>query len=788
VEKKRATRTLKPNHFKADDVLTSKVESPDTVSTPDRSNTNISARLDRIETLLTSLVSQLGHQNNNNLIHPGIVNHSTNGNATTNTPDALIDSPLQASPDEQNYNGQYFGSHCSFSIFSPKGLTYITNRSKDGNAMDKIVKMLKEVHYVLYQQYKERVEPASPHEIIPLPDRELGEQLIDNFLNTRIYQNGFMDEKEIKERANSYYENLERIPKNRRELRQSEYCILHTVMALGALGTLESNYLMNGNKSKLTPEEIKYYRDLEGKHIISALYYFHRLTVFSDGLSGVRSILLLISYFESSLIPDTEYLLISSIIRFGQSIGLHRKESLLGLTEKESLLKKRIWLNCYVFDKDLCLKSGKPLIINDQDVSSLDLNDMQCFLDSIQETTSLRLMINLKNLDVLNNQTHFKEFMLALSESAFGITRYFEILNLKSARISSRVYFSLFSATALDGRSKRDVMTIVQSLNSAFYELRESVPKFIRPGYKIAIPSLNNNELYRNLIYSHVVKFQLSYHLNVMNVNKIGLNKNWNDGETSANLCLGSAREIIRISQGIKLSDSHLYLCSLFIILSANVTLLSYILENPRDFETIKSDLILMSKTSDLKRLKFIELQYDPVNTMKFLSITFTIKNFIKIGIEFYNQQKSKTNLQGDTSSFEIENNEKDLKILEIELQKCLNQFHHSTEEPVVNPVDESAVSISHAVDTNSNYQMGQYFDQPDFAITQPQVMESSNNYTGSDSTGDIQMLSNNVPNVNSKFPINIDQVMLNDELLDMGYFSQPIFNIPNFLMTDTTP
>jgi hypothetical protein len=173
---------------------------------------------------------------------------------------------------------------------------------------------------------------------------------------------------------------------------------------------------------------------------------------------------------------------------------------------------------------------------------------------------------------------------------------------------------------------------------------------------------------------------------------------------------------------------------------------------------------------------------------MKFLSITFTIKNFIKIGIEFYNQQKSKTNLQGDTSSFEIENNEKDLKILEIELQKCLNQFHHSTEEPVVNPVDESAVSISHAVDTNSNYQMGQYFDQPDFAITQPQVMESSNNYTGSDSTGDIQMLSNNVPNVNSKFPINIDQVMLNDELLDMGYFSQPIFNIPNFLMTDTTP
>lgn len=773
-------------------------------------NRAIESRLDRLESMIELLLQRSLAPVKGPYSHQQI-----------EQPDNLLEQMEQTvSPDDQNYNGQYFGSHCSFSIFSPKGLSYISQRCEDPHAMDRVVRMLRDVYSVLYSQYKKRVEPAPVTDVIPVPLKDLSDKLVDAYVSSSLYVNSILDEDEIRDCFNNYYTNEAR-GAQKRELRQSDYSILHAICGLGAMSLLEK--LSKSPKADIN--ELEFYRQVEEKHIMCALYYFHRLTIYGDGIHGVKSILLLISYIESSLIPDTDYLLVSSVIRFGQSIGLHRRESMYGLPEGEIIKRKRIWLNCYVLDKDLCLKSGKSPIINEQDMSSLAKEEHSTFLEDIKAKASLKLRISMKNLN-LDNPNHFKEFLRTLVDTPFGVARYFENLRLKIARISSSGYLSLFSATALDGKTKRNVMTIVQGLNDQFYLFKESIPKFIRPGFKIALPSINS-DVDKAFIYSQVVRLQFSYHLNVMNINRIGLNKEWKDGEVCANLCLESAREIMRISQGINATDAHLYLCSLFVILSANVTLLSYIVENPRN-PSVKSDLLLMSKTSDLQRMKYIELQYDPINLMKFLSIIYIIKNFIKIGLDFYNKVHNDINYKSPNDqedNFEITNNRSEIVVLEAELDKVFEQIElkHGFAKfvkpksrvikngAVLNDDFDPAQGMTQQPDT-SDVNQAITGTQPAFASRPVQVGNSTdeNNAVKPGSLPEFLTQSNGgehaisgqneaqisinpsdpgiskiegenvVGQINEETMIND---LLNGELLDMSYFSQPLFNIPNFLL-----
>lgn len=609
-------------------------------------NEDVNSRLDRIESLLTSLVHKMEHE------HKPIIKELPQEEAFEET----------NSPDEQIYNGQYFGSYCSFSIFSPKGISYITSKTNDPNSMDDVLNVLKKSYYILYKEYKSQIELNSSD--LSLPNIEISKDLISWFLMSKIYQIGIITEEEINVKFMNYI--------NGEVLKNSDYCILHLIISFGALNKLENDILNN--------QEIELYKSIEFNQIKNALVYFHKLTVFSDNINGIKSIIFLIFYFQNSLIPDMEYLLISSIIRFSQSIGLHRKESLGNVNDFDYEIKQRIFLNCYIFDKELCLKSGKPLIINDHDVSSLNINEG--FIKTIEQEISLQF----GEYD-RNNKNHLKEFLIRLSEIPFGITKYFEILNLKIAKLSSLIYNNLFSANN-QNKSKFEINSILNNLNNSFIKIIENLPKFIKPGYKISIPNIPIHKFnYNDLIYSNVLKFQLFYHLNLMNLNKIGMNKKF-DILNSKNLCLNSSREIIRINSNIKLNDNYLYFYSLFIILSSNITLLTNILENNE--LDIREDLKLMSRLFNYKKLNY--LKFNLINKLKFLLINYIIKNFINIGIKI-----------NQLDDFKNE----DIEFLKIELNKTLMEI-----------------------------------DKNDF-----------------------------------------DNLLLNNEVFDLNYFSQQIFNIPNFII-----
>lgn len=104
-------------------------------------------------------------------------------------------------------------------------------------------------------------------------------------------------------------------------------------------------------------------------YIENALSVVPALAVSKPSLISIQALLGMTFFIQATPLSRSYTLLLATAIRFGQSIGLHRREAYnSGLTPTEIEQRKRVFWIGYILDKDISMRSGNPPIQHDDDI------------------------------------------------------------------------------------------------------------------------------------------------------------------------------------------------------------------------------------------------------------------------------------------------------------------------------------------------------------------------------------------------------------------------------------
>ncbi|RYP79364.1 hypothetical protein DL769_002988 [Monosporascus sp. CRB-8-3] len=109
-------------------------------------------------------------------------------------------------------------------------------------------------------------------------------------------------------------------------------------------------------------------------HVKNALGVFAELTMRNTDLLSVQALLAIALFMQGTPNPQPSFLLVSAAIRLSHSIGLHKRGTGFNLNPIEIEQRKRVFWIAYMLDKDLCLRSGRPPAQDDDDMN-VDLPD-----------------------------------------------------------------------------------------------------------------------------------------------------------------------------------------------------------------------------------------------------------------------------------------------------------------------------------------------------------------------------------------------------------------------------
>lgn len=459
----------------------------------------------------------------------------------------------------------YFGTHCTFHIFSDKSMAWIKAklRKKDVNAMIPL-ENLPIVFNICKLSYSEMfIEPPLRLAVEvenSLPSSpQICQELLELF--DSIYLVSFLcDVKYTRELLEIHYCNRNIVKTGKgRKLKYSENLIINISLALCAASVINRriykyNSTPSSNDSSPTFPTIASLQldeliQLHEVFVKNSIYYYHKISLLSEGIRTVQAILLLIIFLETSLFTShVNYALSSLAVRYAQEIGLHRFESFSHLPEEERTFRRRIWWFCQYLDMELCYRNGNPPLVNDTDVSTLTDRDIDSLFKECLDGTKDGANLNLPDeivadiIDKKHVHTYTGHYLMELT------------------RIRSKSYKELFSATVeLVGYNV--IASTLKGINEEMKNLSlkmdpSLVPRFYNdPLFSSSLkkfPGLINGKNIDSA-YESIITIQLTYFLHLMTINRLPFQLNTpdlvehQDTMTFRNLSLDSARTVLHI-------------------------------------------------------------------------------------------------------------------------------------------------------------------------------------------------------------------------------------------------
>lgn len=96
------------------------------------------------------------------------------------------------------------------------------------------------------------------------------------------------------------------------------------------------------------------------------------LTLKNTDLLSVQALLGMAIYMQGTPNPQPSFSLLGSAIRLMHATGLHRNSNGFGLNKTEAEQRKRVAFLAFMLDKDTALRSGRPPLLTDWNVSLPD--------------------------------------------------------------------------------------------------------------------------------------------------------------------------------------------------------------------------------------------------------------------------------------------------------------------------------------------------------------------------------------------------------------------------------
>lgn len=417
---------------------------------------------------------------------------------------------------------------------------------------------------------------------------------------------------------------------------------------------------------------------------LNSVFYFHTISVVSEGMVTIQALLLLVTHLETTwVISDVNYTFVGMALRYAQEIGLHRFETFLNLSDTERNARSRLWAAVQCFDVEISHRTGKPPSVNIVDVSTL--TPMDPFhvpsLLSTQEIERMRRVCGGERYPLNEVYIHFYVYKLS--------------------QLRAFSYFQLFSAT-VNYDNLKTVQEIVTSLNHEFHNFAREMKEEFRPKYYYEADFLQFPESYAGsrrtrITDDSLLSLHLSYFYQVMTVNKVPLQIEPHEGTSPCeNVCyrkttLESARTILHIIRGLKKRSIPFFGINwvIFYPFVATMNLIANCL-NYSDDEDCYKDLSLLIDVSMNFFNQYSQQASQPSTRLLYLRLhlfDILVRIVLRIAIKVF-ENRSGVNILGANQCLRahLENVEKEFpqfytKINDTsDLMNLLNCMHHTNE------------------------------------------------------------------------------------------------------------
>lgn len=662
---------------------------------------DLDERLLKLENLIGKLVDKVSvpqQQSNNTNESISVVSNNQDNNNTNNylpqhnesqhkvsNSHTLPPAPLDKSSAEEGPDCSGFvGSQATYSIFSPHGMQWIANKTSKQESKTVVANLLERSFSILYVGYRRWSDPISETSIVPLPPKEIFVKLVEVYDNALLPIASIVTGSEILDLYENYLTIQNGITQPTRKIGYSEMLILYmtvviscgTILELDNAGVIDNTNLMKtifsisktsylnmilqkNEQNHLAGEtHTEFLKEVESAHLITALFYFQRVSNNGQGTNSIKATMMLIRYVWLTL-PGIEYQSASVCIRLSQAFGLHRLETLTGLSEEEIRMRRSLWTWCFIFDKELCLKCGKPPMIYKIDNSVLDFKSTLTNLRQFTTNPALSKVLNLPNMD-LNNWLDFEKFIYHLIGHDITNVDYFESLMVILCGVFSDAYELLFSADAAK-KNEYEIIQSVGELNDRLSSFAQMIPVFIRPGKAIKLPFVGSDVDDKLMVKLYSIKlkvldFHYYYHLISSIINRNCFKNSWDVSDDNdsidqqylilrnnyLSIGLNNSREVLKLTEELCCSSFQYLNRVLFIVCASFITVFITIIEDPKRFQS-RQDIFLLIRVVEcyLENIMKTKYELNPNRKLpsgqKYLLVTYTIKTFTEISIDHFN-------------------------------------------------------------------------------------------------------------------------------------------------------
>ncbi|KAJ5386200.1 hypothetical protein N7509_008741 [Penicillium cosmopolitanum] len=450
---------------------------------------------------------------------------------------------------------RYIGSSSGFSIFSPKGIQWVNEKTGDTSFQDMISSAYVDDNKWMYWKPEIFSDIFARRVFKPLPPKEEALSLFKDFFENfncvfpLFHEATFMHLVE-KQYSRDPYEG------------SGWWASINVVLAISHRLRVMSNLVPHEEDKKAW------------LYLKNAMGVLTELTMRNTDLLSVQALLGMSLFLQGTPNPQPAFFLVAAAIRLSHSIGLHKRGSGFGLNPVEVEQRKRVFWIAYCLDKDICLRSGRPPVQDD--------DDMNVELPSDDPPD------NVGNVPLADGKGKFNLFR-SLCEFA---------------TIESSVYKRLYSAKA-SKQSDGELLNTIGELDKELEDWKDNIPVDFRPEHEIQVT--------HGPLLLHVVVLQFSYYNCLTTIHRMSVHHGYWTSRLSnyaiqglnarplnprvflsAVLCVTAARASINLIKYIPQGDFACVWLILYYPVSALVTLFANILQNPGDARA-RSDIKLMN-------------------------------------------------------------------------------------------------------------------------------------------------------------------------------------------------
>ncbi|KAI9822020.1 MAG: hypothetical protein M1832_003192 [Thelocarpon impressellum] len=450
---------------------------------------------------------------------------------------------------------KYIGSSSGFSIFSPKGIQWVNEKTGDTSFEEMISSASAEDNKWVHWKPDVFDNIFARHTYKPLPPKQEAVSLLKDYFENFNCMFPLFHEPTFMHLLDMHYS---RDPYEG----SGWWASLNTALAIAHRLRVMSNLVPADEDQKAWG------------YLKNALGVLPELTMRNTDLLSVQALLGMALFLQGTPNPQPSFFLVAAAIRLSHSIGLHKRGSGFNLRPAEIEQRKRVFWIAYMVDKDICLRSGRPPAQDDDDMNvelpSEDPND------------------NIGNIPLADGKGKVNLFRLMCT---FAI-------------IESKVYKQLYSTKA-SRQSDGELLNTIGELDIELEAWKDSIPIDLRPEYEI---KASHTPLILHIVVLHFAYYNCLTTIHRMSVHHgywtsrlsnyaiQGLNARPLNPRvfSSAALCVSAARASIQLIKYIPQGD---YACVWLIIyfpVSSLVTLFANILQNPQDARA-RSDVRLMN-------------------------------------------------------------------------------------------------------------------------------------------------------------------------------------------------